>query len=253
MKRIVLTGVLLLLGGQWLIQEWQDWRNAHYFAGYVETDLRYFAAPQSASLIKLHVKRGASVHAGDVLFSIDPTATQKQLADLRAQQKLALLELNRNKMLLGQKAIAQSVFDASLAHYNELTASAEGLEYTITQLSPKAPEDAVVEYTYFNEGEWVVANQPVVSLLIPTDLKVRFFVPETKLSRLQVGTRVSLDCDGCVDQTATISYISPYVEYTPPTIYSRDERHKLLFMCEAYLDQNKKLPVGLPVLIKAPK
>lgn len=253
MKRIIFTGIGLLLAGQWGVQVWHDWRSAHYFSGYIETDVRYFAASQSSKLISLNVARGAAIAADQLLFTLDPIPTQKQLMEAQAQQEQALLDVERKKVLFKQKALSSSELDAAILNYKGLTAHVEGLEYTITQLSPKAPKEAIVEYTYFNEGEWVPANQAVVSLLFPSDIKVRFFVPERQLSHIHVGATVQLECDGCVDETATISYIDPTVQYTPPVIYSRDERHKLLFLCEATLDQKKKLPIGLPILVKAPK
>ena len=47
---------------------------------------------------------------------------------------------------------------------------------------PVAPEDALVENTFFNVGEWVPAGTPVVSLLPDFRVKLRFFVPEEEVA-----------------------------------------------------------------------
>ena len=88
--------------------------------------------------------------------------------------------------------------------------------------------------TLYSEGEWVAAGNPVVSLLPPGNLKLRFFVPETAVGALKLGQAVRAACDGCsAPIAAKISYISRQAEFTPPVIYSREQRAKLVFLIEA--------------------
>ncbi|MFO1301741.1 MAG: HlyD family efflux transporter periplasmic adaptor subunit [Burkholderiaceae bacterium] len=97
-----------------------------------------------------------------------------------------------------------------------------------------APADSLVADTYFRVGEWVPAGAPVVSLLPPQNIKLRFFVAEPQLGRLRVGDAVSASCDGCgAPIAARVSFVSPKAEYTPPVIYSRESRAKLVFLVEA--------------------
>ena len=58
-------------------------------------------------------------------------------------------------------------------------------------------------------------------------------------------------CDGCPpDLAATITYVSPRAEYTPPVIYSQSARAKLVFLIEARPDSDAAaLPPGLPVTV----
>jgi HlyD family secretion protein len=80
----------------------------------------------------------------------------------------------------------------------------------------------------------VPAGSPVVSLLPPANIKVRFFVPEPRLGTVKLGQSVSVRCDGCARPVAaTVSYVAPQAEYTPPVIYSRESRSKLVFLIEA--------------------
>ena len=118
----------------------------------------------------------------------------------------------------------------------------------VNQLSPSAPSPALVEDVFFQPGEWVAANQPVVSLLPDNRIKVRFFVPEGEVARYRPGRSVRFACDGCpTGLTARIAYVSPRPEFTPPVIFSRDSRDRLVFMVEAVPARPARLRPGLPV------
>jgi HlyD family secretion protein len=107
--------------------------------------------------------------------------------------------------------------------------------WRVDQKSVSTPKTGLVYDTLYREGEWVQAGSPVISLLPPGNVKVRFFVPESVVGKLGIGHRVSVHCDGCAaDIGATITYVSSQAEYTPPVIYSNDTRSKLVFMVEAH-------------------
>lgn len=126
--------------------------------------------------------------------------------------------------------------------------------WRVDQKTVSAPKAGLVYDTLYREGEWVQAGSPVVSLLPPGNIKVRFFVPESVVGALQLGQRVTLHCDGCrADITGSITYVSSQAEYTPPVIYSNETRSKLVFMVEAHpapadagkLHPGQPLAVGL--------
>ena len=122
------------------------------------------------------------------------------------------------------------------------------VQIRVNQLSPSAPVSARVEEVFFQQGEWVSANQAVVSLLPDNKVKVRFYVPEQQVARYRTGRNVHFSCDGCpTGLTATIRYVSPRPEFTPPVIFSRDSRDRLVFMVEAYPARPASLQPGLPV------
>jgi len=115
-----------------------------------------------------------------------------------------------------------------------------------------APAAGLVYDTLFREGEWVAAGNPVVRMLPPQNVKVRFFVPETALGGLALGRQVSLHCDGCAaDVPAAITFVSGEAEYTPPVIYSNDTRKKLIYMIEAHPapQDAAKLHPGQPLVV----
>ncbi len=113
-------------------------------------------------------------------------------------------------------------------------ASLEQADWALRQKSVASTVSGVVTDTNFVRGEWVAAGAPVVALLPPENIKVRFFVPETRLGAVRVGQAVELACDGCAARIpAHVTFIAPQAEYTPPVIYSRDNRSKLVFLVEA--------------------
>jgi HlyD family secretion protein len=124
--------------------------------------------------------------------------------------------------------------------------------WRLEQKRVSASQAALVVDTLYREGEWVPAGSPVVRLLPPQNLKVRFFVPQVVAGALKPGRSVALRCDGCgADVPATVSYIASEPEYTPPVIYSNETRDKLVFMVEARPapDGAQRLRPGQPVAV----
>lgn len=122
-------------------------------------------------------------------------------------------------------------------------------QWRVEQKSQGAPAASRVVDTLYRPGEWVAAGAPIVSLLPPANVKVRFYVPETLVATLRIGEAVTVRCDGCGgDIPAAIRFIAPQAEFTPPVIYSRQNRANLVFLVEAWPGQpNPALHPGLPV------
>ncbi|HVW67810.1 MAG TPA: HlyD family efflux transporter periplasmic adaptor subunit [Steroidobacteraceae bacterium] len=126
-------------------------------------------------------------------------------------------------------------------------------DWRVNEKSVAAPDTGLVYDTMYREGEWIAAGSPVVRMLPPRNIKVRFFVPETIVGSLAMGRKVSLHCDGCAtDIPATVTFVSAEAEYTPPVIYSNETRGKLIFMVEAHpaAQDAVKLHPGQPVLVR---
>lgn len=126
-------------------------------------------------------------------------------------------------------ALAAAAADVSAA-----TAAKEKTDWAVAQKSRSAPRAALVYDTLYREGEFVAAGNPVVSLLPAENIKVRFFVPEAEFAALKAGAAVRITITGRpTPLDARISYLSPSPEYTPPILYNRENRAKLVFMVEA--------------------
>lgn len=109
--------------------------------------------------------------------------------------------------------------------------------WNVAQKSQTAPAAGLVYDTLYRQGEFVAAGTPVISLLPPANIKVRFFVPEARFAALKAGGTVSVMLTGRTEPlSARISYLSPQPEYTPPVLYNRENRSKLVFMVEAVFE-----------------
>ena len=177
---------------------------------------------------------------------LDPAAVAGK--DVDAAQA-ALREANARLAAARDSAAARrSQVGAARAQQDQARGGAREVQIRVGQLSPLAPGPASVEDVFFRPGEWVAANQPVLALLPDSQVKVRFFVPEREVARYRPGRTIRFACDACPSGlSARITYVSPRPEFTPPIIYSRDSRDRLVFMVEALPDRPRRLMPGLPV------
>lgn len=164
-------------------------------------------------------------------------ADLNRIAELDAELEVARMPGRDQQIQAAQAAVAAA------------RAALEQADWTLEQKTVAAPAAGLVVDTLFRPGEMIAPGQPVVQLLPPANLKIRFFVPETLLGSVAVGDKVELHCDGCAAPiAATIRFIAPEAEFTPPVIYSREERSRLVFMAEARPDAHPEaLRVGQPV------
>jgi HlyD family secretion protein len=231
----------------------------------------------------------ATSQLADLTKGLRPTeikAIQARLAQARAAHELARKEYERLENLVKTQTVSRDSYDRAAselqrasARVDELSAELEtaGLggrndavaaaraqvksarervrqaRWKLAQKSQAAPAAGLVFDTFYVQGEFVPAGYPVVSLLPPGRVKLRFFVPETVVGTLKIGGKIRFTFDGAKnDSSATISYVSPKAEYTPPGIYSRETRSKLVFMLEAVPEPGlaAKLHPGQPVDVR---
>lgn len=174
--------------------------------------------------------------------SQDLAVSRNQLRELQANLSTSKLPVARENEL---KAAAAKLLAAK--------ANLAEAQWRLAEKSVKAPRDGFVFDTYYRVGERVPDNKPIASLLVSSDIRAVFFVPEPKLSNIKLNQQVLLSCDTCEKAfRGTIYYISPDAEYTPPVIYSNSARSKLVYRVEAHLsDQGlKNLHPGQPIDIQ---
>lgn len=255
-RKVLRAGLLLAIagGGAYAYLRLSGPKGPGYYQGYIEGEAIRVAAPVSGTLAKLLVQRGQTVRAGDPLFAFDltdATATRDQAAE---SLRYAEAQLKRQQELVATRASSQERLDAARDAFERARAALRQAERRLAEMAPKAPVDATVEDTMGQPGDFITAGTPVVSLLPPEKIKLRFFVPETALATTQVGQIVTFRCDGCpAGLKARIAYVSPRAEYTPPVIYSVGSRDKLVYMVEAIpIDPPVRLKPGQPVdVVKA--
>jgi HlyD family secretion protein len=177
-----------------------------------------------------------------------PPQQRDQALAARNRDRARVAELTEQLRIANMPARSDEIAAAAA----EVKAASDALaqaQWRVEQKSQTAPAAGLVNDTFYRRGEWVPAGTPVVSILPPANVKVRFYVPETLVGTLRIGGPVTVRCDGCGgDIAAKIRFIAPQAEYTPPVIYSRQNRANLVFLVEAWPDTpNAALHPGLPV------
>jgi HlyD family secretion protein len=216
----------------------------------------------------------------DEIASIDAqvaqTSATRRLAELQLEQQEQLhragfisqarldearAAVARDRARLAQTSAERRMAAAAIGRADEVAAAASDIatqqalvdlaQWRLSERKVQARIGGVVQDTYFRVGEVVSAAQPVLSLLPAGPPKLRFFVPEAVRNAAHVGRRISATCDGCTAPLpATIRFLSPQPEFTPPVIYSREAREKLVYLAEATLDAGAAISPGQPVDVR---
>ena len=214
-------------------------------------------------------------------------ALEANLNAAQAALRLARTRLQQQTALAQAKFVSQAALDDARSAYDQAAAQAEsarqqlatyqaplgraaevrGAEadlqaaaalaaqkrWVVERKTVTAPAAGEIAETYYRPGEWVAAGAAVASLLPDARRRLRFFVPETIVGGLRTGQAIEAGCDGCAATIrATIDFIAPQAEYTPPVIYSRGSREKLVFRVEAAPapEQAATLRPGLPIDVR---
>jgi len=225
-------------------------------------DLRTGKRPQELDVIRAQLAQAVAEEkksAGDLvrdeaLFKAEviPRARLDETSSRAASDAARTREL-KSQLVVARLSARDDQIKAQAANVAAARAALEQADWKLRQKAVAAPGAALVFDVLYREGEWVQAGSPVVRLLPPENIKVRFFVPETAAGALSIGKDVVLHCDGCpADIPAKVTYISTESEYTPPVIYSNETRSKLVFMIEARPSADKApgLHPGQPVEVK---
>lgn len=207
---------------------------AVFEANIAAADARVRDAAADLARIRPLVQKGiyAPARLDDVQAAYD--AARAQAAAARRQRDAAALGAREDQVRAADSRVAQAAAG--------LDAAAARLE----DFAPAAPAAGRIEEVFFQEGEWAGANQPIVSLLPDDRVRIRFFVPADAVAAYRPGAQVRFSCDGCPQGlTARVAYVSPRPEFTPPVIYSREARDRLVYLVEAA--PSTRLNPGLPV------
>jgi HlyD family secretion protein len=225
--------------------------NDRGFQGWVEADLIFVSPDESGRVETLSMREGDVVQTGAPLFTVD---RELQLADVemaKAQVINARQAFERAQTLLKSAAGTQKTLEDAEAALRTAEARLASAQTRLSRRRMASPVTGSVQQIYYRPGEQVPAGRPVVSLLPPGNIKIRFFVPQATLPKVSLGEAVTIHCDGCqADIPARVTFISRSSEFTPPVIYSLDERSKLVFLIEARTETPGELRVGQPVDVR---
>ena len=247
MRRIV--AILVLSAAALALAACGNSKN-QYLQGWVEAELIFVSPDEQGRVEQLNVREGSQVKQGEVLFSVDDDLQRADVVVKNAALANAQQAYDRAKELLKTAAGTQKNYDDAEAAIRQAMANLAWSQTRLARRRALSPAEGTIQQVYYRPGETVPAGRPVVALLPPGNLKVRFFAPETQLPEIKFGDTIALSCDGCeAGLTAKVSFIARSSEYTPPVIYSLDERAKLVYLIEARPDRPEKFRVGQPVSV----
>ncbi len=220
------------------------------FQGWVEADMIFVSPDKSGRVTRLDVREGDIVKAGAPLYAVDDDLQQADLNQNKATLANAQQTFDRAQSLSKTGSGTQATLNSAVSALRVAEARVNTSQTRLMRRGGFAPVPGTIQQIYFREGETVPAQRPVVSIMPPGNMKIRFFVPETELPKLAIGDEVRVTCDNCAaDLTAKIYFIATSAEYTPPVIYSLDERNKLVYLIQARPSRPDSLRVGQPISV----
>jgi HlyD family secretion protein len=220
------------------------------YQGWVEADMIFVSPDEYGRVVKLNVREGDLVTPGMPLYSLDDDMQQADLHQNDATLANARQSFDRASSLMKTGSGTQANYDTAESALRVAEARVATSQTRLARRRGFAPIAGSIQQIYFREGETVGAQKPVVSIMPPGNMKVRFYVPEAALPTLALGEDVRVTCDGCAaDLTAKIYFIAMSAEYTPPVIYSLEERAKLVYLIQARPNKPDHLRVGQPVTV----
>jgi HlyD family secretion protein len=225
--------------------------NESTYQGWVEAEQVFVSPHETGRIEVLSVREGDTVKIGAPLFTLDDELQQAELNQMQASVTNAKQAFDRAQVLLKTASGTQKALEDAEAALRSAEARLNSWQTRLARRKVASPAAGVVQQIYFRQGEMVPAGRPVLALLPPENLKLRFFVPESLVPKIAIGDMVSVSCDGCAsDIAARVSFIAQAAEFTPPVIYSLEERSKLVFLVEARPDKPTALRVGQPVSVR---
>ncbi|WJR76083.1 efflux RND transporter periplasmic adaptor subunit [Bradyrhizobium sp. NP1] len=220
------------------------------YQGWVEADMIFVSPDESGRVTRLDVREGDEVKVGQPLYSVDDDLQQADHKQNLATLANAQQSYDRAASLSKTGSGTQATLDSAVSALRVAEARVNTSRTRLERRNGYAPIAGTIQQIYFREGEMVAAQRPVLSIMPPGNMKLRFFVPEAELAKLSIGDEVRVTCDNCAaDLTARIYFIATQAEYTPPVIYSLDERNKLVYLIQARPSRPDALRVGQPISV----
>lgn len=203
-------------------------------------------ARAARNLAETTLTRSENLFAHEIVTQakIDSDRTALEQANAKVASLEAQLEVAELPARSEQVIAAEATLDAARADADQAAAQLDDMHVT-------APGQGRVEKIYYEVGEVASAGSPVVSILPPDALKALFYLPEAERASFEIGDALALTCDGCTQPiTATITRMASDPQYTPPIIYSRDERNRMVFRTEARIEKGSGLLPGQPITLE---
>lgn len=176
--------------------------------------------------------------------------SQYDAAQAAADMAAAAVTEAEARLAVARLPARKEQIEAARAAVREATASRDAARWTLDQRRLVAPASGAVTDIVRHAGEIAGPSMPVLSFLPDGAVKLRLYVGEAELSSVGVDTKLAVSCDGCPPLSAVVTHVADEAEFTPPVIYSRDARQKLVYRVEARPEGEAKLKPGQIVEVR---
>src|ERR1700745_3124183 len=177
------------------------------FQGWVEAAMIFVSPDEAGRVTKLNVREGDEVKTGEQLYTVDDDLQVADLNQNKATLANAQQTYDRAASLSKTGSGTQATLDSAVSSLRVAEARVVTSETRLARRQGFAPVNGTIQQIYFREGEMVQAQRPVLSIMPPSNMKVRFYVSETELPKLSIGDEVKVSCDNCAaDLTAKIYF-----------------------------------------------
>jgi HlyD family secretion protein len=243
----IVVALLALIGAGAAIYYLRTSAAPPEFQGWVEADFIFVSPDEIGRIETLYVREGDHVEAGSPLFTLDDDLQRAAVNENEAYVANAEQEYARADVLVKKDVGTQKALDDAKAALRSAEAKLNSAKTRLERRRRLSPVAGTIQEVYFRGGEMVEPAHPIVSILPPGNVKVRFFVPQEFVPKVHIGDPVLIHCDGChKDLVAHVSFISAEAEFTPPVIYSLEERARLVFRIEAIPEHPEDVRIGQP-------
>jgi multidrug resistance efflux pump len=142
-------------------------------------------------------------------------------------------QVETNQHMQAAAAAQHAKADVRL-HYTEIT----------------APTDGIVDVRAARAGEYVVAGQPIVTLVNPDDLWVRADVEETYIDRVRLGDKFTVRLPSGVEREGTVFYRGVDASFATQRDVSRTKRDIKTFEVRLRVDNaDRRLALGMTAYV----
>jgi HlyD family secretion protein len=247
LRAAIVIVLLALIGAAGTYYYFHANRGPREFQGWVEADFIFVSPDEVGRIEKLYVREGSKVEVGTPLFRLDNDLQRAAVNENQAYVVNAKISYHRAEELLKKAVGSVKALDDAKAALRSAEAKLNSAKTRLDRRERLSPVAGTIQEVYFRGGEMVEPAHPIVSILPPGNVKVRFFLPQDVVPRIHIGDRVQIHCDGCKKGlVAHVSFISATAEFTPPVIYSLEERARLVFRIEAIPEDPQDLRIGQP-------
>jgi membrane fusion protein (multidrug efflux system) len=154
-------------------------------------------------IVSINFDEGAPVETGRVMFGMEDSIEQAELAQAEAELALAQTNFGRAEKLVAQRAGTERALDEARAQLRTAEANIELAKARLAKMHLLAPFDGVAGLRMVSIGDYVSSGTDLVNLEQIDPLKVDFRVPEVFLAALRPGQRIQVRIDAFPDQTFT--------------------------------------------------